>query len=123
IEEDFVKALNVTHLESTEDFKGVLARSGDDPCPGISFDFDADTVTFAFLGDNPSPEKIQAYTQLVALLNQTALSLKYTSAKPIESDNPKFTLRLFLVRLGMVGDEYKIARKVLLETLEGNSAY
>src|SRR5690606_1824836 len=28
IEEDFVKALNVTHLESTEDFKGVLARSG-----------------------------------------------------------------------------------------------
>jgi hypothetical protein len=27
------------------------------------------------------------------------------------------------VKLGLVGDEYKIARKILLEKLEGNSAF
>ncbi|SPF46904.1 hypothetical protein SBF1_3700006 [Candidatus Desulfosporosinus infrequens] len=27
------------------------------------------------------------------------------------------------MKVGMVGDEYKIARKVLIERLEGNSAF
>ncbi|MBZ4647626.1 MAG: hypothetical protein JG777_3115, partial [Clostridia bacterium] len=35
----------------------------------------------------------------------------------------KFTFRVFLIRLGMVGDEYKDTRKILLENLEGNSAF
>ena len=32
-------------------------------------------------------------------------------------------MRLFLVRLGFIGDEYKTARKILLRNLTGNSSW
>jgi hypothetical protein len=41
--------------------------------------------------------------------------------KPVE--NEKFAFRVFLIRLGFVGDEYKTARKILLRNLSGNSAF
>ena len=41
--------------------------------------------------------------------------------KPIE--NEKFTMRLFLIRLGFIGDEYKTARKILLRNLSGNASW
>ena len=43
--------------------------------------------------------------------------------KPDTSDNPKYTMRCFLIRLGMVGAEFKTARKVILRNLTGNSAF
>jgi len=51
------------------------------------------------------------------------MALKHASAKSKDTDNDKFTFRVWLVKIGMVGDEYKIARKVLLERLKGNSAF
>jgi hypothetical protein len=38
-------------------------------------------------------------------------------------ENEKYAFRCFLLRLGFIGSEYKEARKVLLERLEGNSAF
>jgi len=38
-------------------------------------------------------------------------------------ENDKFAMRIFLVRLGFVGDEYKTARKILLRNLSGNSSW
>ena len=35
----------------------------------------------------------------------------------------KYTMRCFLIRLGMVGAEFKAARKVILRNLTGNSAF
>ena len=32
-------------------------------------------------------------------------------------------MRLFLVQLGFIGDEYKVARKILLKNLSGNSSW
>ena len=39
------------------------------------------------------------------------------------SDNPKYTMRCYLLRLGMIGVEYKSTRKVLLRNLSGSSAF
>lgn len=41
--------------------------------------------------------------------------------QPVE--NEKFAFRIFLIRLGMVGTEFKGARKILMENLTGNSAW
>lgn len=41
--------------------------------------------------------------------------------QPVE--NEKFSFRIFLIRLGMVGTEFKGARKILMENLTGNSAW
>lgn len=54
---------------------------------------------------------------------QMAKSQKRVTAKERDSGNDKFTMRLFLIRLGFIGDEYKTARKILLRNLTGNSSW
>lgn len=41
--------------------------------------------------------------------------------KPAESD--KYAFRCFLLRLGFIGDEHKVTRKILLRNLTGSSAF
>lgn len=123
IEDDFAKAINDANVDTLESFKTVISESGEQYCPGIDFSFDSSTIIFKFFQAERSPEEIHAYTQLVGLLNQTAMKLKYTSPKGKDTDNDKFTFRLFLIRLGMVGDKYKTTRKILLANLDGHSAF
>lgn len=64
-----------------------------------------------------------AYSRFIAAICKMAKTQKRVTAveKPIE--NAKFTMRLFLIRLGFIGDEYKTARKILLRNLSGNSSW
>ena len=39
------------------------------------------------------------------------------------TDNPKFTFRCWLLRLGFIGDEFETARTHLLANLPGNAAW
>ena len=123
VEDDFCTGINEAKMETLENFKTAIESIGEKRCPGIVFDFNNGNITFKFLDSEASPEKEKAYTQFVKLLNQSAKAKKHASAKAKDTDNDKFTFRVFLIRLGMVGDEYKAARKVLLEKLEGNSAF
>ena len=41
----------------------------------------------------------------------------------MQSTNEKYTFRTWLLRLGMIGDEFKTARKFLLENLDGCIAW
>lgn len=43
--------------------------------------------------------------------------------KTLISENPAFTFRTFLLRLGLIGDEYKNVRKHLLANLDGDLAW
>ncbi len=45
------------------------------------------------------------------------------SAKEKEVTNEKYAFRCFLLRLGFIGEEYKKDRKILLEKLDGCSAF
>jgi len=122
IEDDFSIGINQAKMETLEDFKTAIEDIGVSSCPGIGFDFNDNTITF-FLEGDVNAEKVNAYIQLVALLNQSAKALKHASAKSKETDNDKFTFRVWLVKLGMIGDDYKMTRKILLERLKGNSAF
>lgn len=64
-----------------------------------------------------------AYSRFIAAICKMAKTQKRVTAveKPIE--NAKYTMRLFLIRLGFIGDEYKTARKILLRDLTGNSSW
>jgi hypothetical protein len=65
-----------------------------------------------------------AYAQFIAQLCKTAKEKKRVTARIRESyDNEKFTMRVFLIGLGMVGSEYGAARKLLMRNLSGNSAF
>jgi len=88
-----------------------------------SIEIEENKVIFKLFAVTLDAERNMAYEQFCTLLNQMALKSKSASSKKTESDNPKFTFRVFLIRLGMIGNEYKIARKILLERLKGNSAF
>ena len=45
------------------------------------------------------------------------------TAKDKETGNDKYAFRCFLLRLGFIGDSYKRDRRILLEKLEGSSAF
>ena len=84
----------------------------------------------------PSDEKVEfpwfkveqdgdadACCTFISMLCEFAKNQGRINRKPDTSDNPKYTMRCFLIRLGMVGAEFKTARKVILRNLTGNSAF
>lgn len=65
----------------------------------------------------------EAYTKFISALCEFAKNQKRVNNKPDTSDNEKYAFRCFLLRLGMIGSDYKHVRKVLLRNLTGSSAY
>ena len=69
-------------------------------------------------------EDMNAYSVFIEKLCSMAKTLKRVNIKDEkEYENEKYAFRCFLVRLGMVGDQYKDARKVLLRNLSGSTAF
>lgn len=100
-EQLFKKAFDAVSLEITESDETI--------------DFPWFTVTGA--------EDTDAYTRFITMLCEFAKNQKRVNNKPDTSDNEKYSLRCFLLRIGMIGDEYKSARRVLLRRLTGSSAF
>lgn len=67
--------------------------------------------------------EVDAYAKLIAALIKMATRQKRVTAKDQPVENAKFSMRLFLIRLGFIGDEYKTARKILTSSLTGNSSW
>lgn len=81
------------------------------------------TVSFSWFPFTADPDEVNAYSTFVAKLCDMARRQKRVVATPAETANDKYAFRCFLLRLGLICDEYKIARKVLLKNLTGNSAF
>ena len=63
------------------------------------------------------------YCKFISMLCEFAKNQSRINNKPDATDNPKYTMRCYLLRLGMIGAEYKAVRKVLLRNLSGSSAF
>ncbi len=81
------------------------------------------TVEFRFFNGTTHAGKAKAYIQFCLSVCAQALSQRSASAKKTVTSNPKYTFRTWLLRLGMIGDEFKTARLHLLANLEGDSAF
>ena len=64
-----------------------------------------------------------AYAKFITMFCEFAKNLQRVVNKPDASDNEKYAFRCFLLRLGMIGAEFKPVRKVLLRNLTGSSAF
>lgn len=64
-----------------------------------------------------------AYTHFISALCEMAKNQKRIVAKEKELENEKYAFRCFLLRLGFIGGEYKMERRVLLRNLTGSSAF
>ncbi len=121
VSEEVITALQQQPMTTLEHFQNALAGKS---CPGIDFDFNKGAITFKLGRDGDDSEKVEAATQLLELININVRRLqRNVAAKVKATDNEKYTFRTWLLRLGMIGDDYRLARRVLLQNLPGNSAF
>ena len=80
-------------------------------------------ISFTSLPETTEPERLRAFTELVAMMNKQAIEQKRVQAKAVNEETEKYALRIWLTRLGMNGPEFKTTRKVLMENLTGHSAF
>ena len=64
-----------------------------------------------------------AYTHYISALCEMSRNAKRVTATEKPVDNEKYAFRCFLLRLGFIGSEYKMERKILLKNLTGSSAF
>ena len=82
-----------------------------------------DRITFQWLHGEVTAEKSRAAQDFIGKLCEMARNLKRVTAKPKSCENEKYAFRCFLLRLGLIGKEYKTSRKILLQNLSGSSAF
>ena len=80
-------------------------------------------LDFPWFKANADPDEIIAYTHFVTALCRTAKEATRITGKDKPVDNEKYAFRCFLLRLGFIGDEYKVSRKILLKNFTGSSAF
>ena len=67
--------------------------------------------------------QLKSYIQLCLALSQLAKEVRSASAKPQQTENPKYAMRTWLLRLGFIGDEFKTARELYTKRLDGDTAF
>ncbi len=85
--------------------------------------FDGDELIFDGFGEAPDADHVRAFTDLASAINTMALTQKRVQAKEVDDSNEKYTMRIWLVRIGFGGAEYKADRRILMENLSGHSAF
>ena len=82
-----------------------------------------ETIKFAWFHGKIAEDTVRAYTDFISKLCEMAQKQKRAVAKEKAVENEKYAFRCFLLRLGMIGDDYKTSRKILLQNLTGSSAF
>ena len=85
--------------------------------------FGDEKLTFDGFGSAEDPEHLQTFMKLAAAMNKMATTQKRVQAKSVDDSNEKYALRIWLIRLGMNGNEYKEDRKRLMANLTGHTAF
>ena len=106
---NFLKVLNDFESQNGEALHGVRITE--------------DRVSFCGFPVAPDKAHLTAFGQLAVLMNNQAIQQKRIQAKAVDTTNEKYALRIWLVRMGMGGDEYKASRKILMERLSGHTAF
>lgn len=66
---------------------------------------------------------LRAELCLILAISNAAMTKKYCSPAVSYSDNMRYSFRVWLLNLGMIGDEFKNCRMHLLKHLDGNIAW
>ncbi|MCQ4863535.1 amidoligase family protein [Pseudoflavonifractor phocaeensis] len=133
IDRRFLEELNQQKPDTLEALKYIWYGGGDRSyihydysryrCLNLHSVFQKGTIEFRAFNSTLHAGKIKAYLQFCMAI--TAQAYNQRSARPVktQSTNEKYTFRVWLLRLGLIGDEFKTARSHLLSHLEGCIAW
>ena len=85
--------------------------------------FSKGTIEFRMFNSTLHAGEVKSYIQLCLAISHQALIQQRAMRTKTHSSNEKYTFRTWLLRLGMIGDEFKTARLHLLKNLDGNIAW
>ncbi len=89
----------------------------------LPIEMDDEKISFPWFPNVQDSETIDTYTHFVTALCDMAKKQNRITAKEKSADNEKYAFRCFLLRLGFIGQQYKVQRKILLKNLSGSSAF
>lgn len=76
---------------------------------------------FTIQDESKSGEEVDAYTKLVLALAKKALTQTRVSSEEKLNPDERLGMRLYLINLGFIGDEYKSARAILMRNFSGSN--
>ncbi|ADI00494.1 hypothetical protein [Salisediminibacterium selenitireducens] len=123
LNEEALDAFQQEDLESIPQLAEWTRAFGEEMYPRIAIDPDKDILTVRVDTPIEDPAYANAWVHLADVINRTVLAQKRVRVKRAQEDNPKYSLRTWLIRMGMNGPDYKDVRKTLLANVEGNAAF
>ena len=92
-------------------------------CLNLHSVFQKGTVEFRLFNGTLHAGKIKAYIQFSLAITAQALNQACASRRKTQTTNEKYTFHTWLLRLGLIGDEFSTARQHLLAELPGCIAW
>ncbi|QCH27810.1 amidoligase family protein [Clostridium tyrobutyricum] len=135
INEDLIETINIKKPETLEELAdiwysgyGVESRERHyhtSRYHGLNLHstFTRSTIEFRLFNGTMHAGKIRSYIVFCLAVSHQSLVQKRATAKRTHTDNEKYTFRCWLLRLGLIGDEFKNCRHHLMKSLDGNSAW
>ena len=125
IDEGLIKALQDDACVLTLDrfFETVEAYENQHGKAANGLVIESDKLTFSTLPETDDPEVLRTFTTLCAMMNKQAIAQQRIQAKVVSAENEKYAMRIWLLRLGMNGPEYKDERRILMKNLSGHCAF
>lgn len=86
--------------------------------------WDKNTIEFRCFEfhNNLHAGELKAWIQLCLAMSNYCKLVRNCSWTPVATDNPKFQMKNWLNNMGLIGDEFKTCRKLLLKNLRGDTA-
>ena len=111
---------DIKELPDTAKVTDLIYAIGEDGMEGL--EITEEKVSFGPLPD-ANAERGKAFMDLTSMMCNQAIDQKRIRAKEVNDESEKYALRIWLLRLGMNGPEYKETRKVLMANLSGSAAF
>lgn len=136
VEQRFLKALNTRKPTTREELARIWYNERDwEYCAHTHYHgsryrllnlhslFQGKGIEFRAFNATLNTDEVLADIQLCMALSARAKAVKTASPERPVTDNPKYTFRCLLLRIGMSGDAFKTAREQLIRRLPGNAAW
>lgn len=133
VDKRFLEELNRRKPKTLNDVKNIWYNGYDGSdehyhdsryhCLNLHSVFEKGTIEFRLFNGTLHAGKIKAYIQFCLAISHQALTQRCASKRKTISSNEKYTFRTWLLRLGLIGDEFKTAREHLLSNLDGCIAW
>lgn len=110
------------NLQKLIDAKGSLTKKAL-AVDSLPIEVDDEKISFFWFLNVQDSGTTDAYTHFITALCDMAKKQSRITAKEKYTDNEKYAFICFLLRLGFIGQQYKVQRKILLKNLSGLSVF